>query len=141
MRTGYCPDCRAEVEITKRGGCPACGRCVGITRIRLLDETKSEGQRVLRQTEELIARTGDSMSAPVAGVSLAAELRELTNMAAEGLLSPADLERAKDALMGKTPDQRHAAIESLAALHALHKQGVLSESEFNMKKWDILSRS
>jgi len=35
---------------------------------------------------------------------------------------------------------RESSVGLLRQLHSLHKSGVLSESEFNMKKWDVLSK-
>jgi hypothetical protein len=36
-------------------------------------------------------------------------------------------------------DKAASAVELLQSLDALKKQGILSQSEFNMKKWEILS--
>lgn len=75
------------------------------------------------------------------GVSVADELARLGELKGQGLLSDGDWERAKDLFLGKEPDERQKAITNLRQLHELHKSGVLSESEFNTKKWDILSRT
>ena len=48
--------------------------------------------------------------------------------------------KAKQLLLGKPPDQQQEAARLLRSLYELHRQGVLSQSEFNLKKWDILSR-
>ncbi len=72
--------------------------------------------------------------------TLADELGRLADLRAQGAISESDWERAKDLFLGKRPDAREQAIEQLRQLYALHRSGVLSESEFNMKKWDILSR-
>ena len=50
---------------------------------------------------------------------------------------------ARDRVFGfaKAPDEREQAITNLRQLHGLRQSGVLSESEFNMEKWDVPSRS
>lgn len=73
-------------------------------------------------------------------VSTADELGRLSQLRAEGAISDVDWERAKDLYLGKRPDARQAMIEQLRGLHDLHSRGALSESEFNMKKWDVLSQ-
>jgi hypothetical protein len=74
-------------------------------------------------------------------VSVADELGKLSELRTRGAISDADWSRARDLYLGKRPDGRDQAIRQLQQLHELHRAGVLSESEFNMKKWDILARS
>lgn len=77
-----------------------------------------------------------------AGVpTIAEELGSLAALRSQGAISDSDWERAKDLFLGKRPDAQHQAVDQLRQLHDLHRAGVLSESEFNMKKWDILSRN
>ena len=52
-----------------------------------------------------------------------------------------DWERAKDLFLGKSEDARARAARELRQIYELNKSGVLSDSEFNMKKWDILART
>jgi hypothetical protein len=59
----------------------------------------------------------------------------------EGVIDTADWERAKDLFLGKPEDERDRAARGLRQLHELQKSGVLSTSEFNMKKWDVLART
>ncbi|NTW29546.1 MAG: SHOCT domain-containing protein [Coriobacteriia bacterium] len=73
--------------------------------------------------------------------SIADELSKLAELRDASVISSEDWERAKDLYLGKRPDERAAAIIQLRRLHELHRDGILSESEFNSKKWDILSRS
>ncbi len=80
-------------------------------------------------------------SATVSGSSTAEELAKLAELKAQGLLTEDDWERAKDFFLGKTPDERKQTVENLRQLHGLLTSGVLSESEFNDKKWGVLSRS
>ncbi len=96
-------------------------------------------------TARKIAKAADSaITARETGTtqtsSVAAELNKLASLRDAGVLSSGDWERAKDLFLGQKPDRREAAISHLRKLHALHSDGVLSESEFNGKKWDILSR-
>lgn len=73
--------------------------------------------------------------------SVADELGKLAVLRGQGIISDGDWERAKDLFLGKRPDAREQAIVQLRQLHDLYRTGVLSESEFNMKKWDVLSES
>ena len=81
-------------------------------------------------------------SAPVAssGGGIAEEIKKLSLLCEEGILTQEELERAKEMLLGKPPNQIDESIRLLRNLRGLQKQGVLSESEFNMKKWDVLSK-
>ena len=72
--------------------------------------------------------------------SVAEELQKLAELARLGVLSQQDWERAKQLYLGKPVNKREEAIKNLSQLYQLHKAGALSASEFNMKKWDILSR-
>lgn len=77
-----------------------------------------------------------------AGVpTVAEELGSLAALRSQGAISESDWESAKDLFLGKRPDAQQQAAEQLRQLYDLHRTGVLSESEFNMKKWDILSRN
>jgi hypothetical protein len=83
----------------------------------------------------------DASPAGVAGVAgVADELSKLAALRDGGLLSLSEWERATALHLGKPPTARDAAIAQLRSLHALYRDGVLSESEFNMKKWDVLAR-
>ena len=95
-------------------------------------------------------RRGDSsqlMDAVNAGIersqlghrSVADELSELAALRDEGTLTDDDWARAKGLFLGKQPSDRDQAVEHLRKLYELHKAGVLSESEFNSKKWDVLA--
>jgi hypothetical protein len=61
-------------------------------------------------------------------------------LANEGILTQDEWLRAKDHLIGVSPSKVDEATQLLRQLHALFVQGVLSESEYNMKKWDVLSQ-
>jgi len=72
--------------------------------------------------------------------SLADEFEKLFQLAHDGVLSSEEFKKAKEAYLGKTPDVRDLAVSNLRQLHSLYKSGVLTEGEFRLKKWDILSR-
>lgn len=74
------------------------------------------------------------------GASVASELERLAALRSSGALSEDDWARAKDLFLGKAPDAQERAVEHLRELHDLWRSGVLSESEFNAKKWEVLSR-
>jgi hypothetical protein len=67
------------------------------------------------------------------------ELDRLAVLAREGLLTDTEWTRAKELFIGKAPDAKASALDHLAEVHKLYREGVLTESEFNLKKWDILS--
>jgi len=72
--------------------------------------------------------------------SAAAEIRKLTGLLDEGILTPEEWQSAKAQLVGLKQNQVDEAVKLLRALHELVKMGGLSEAEYNMKKWDILSQ-
>ena len=72
--------------------------------------------------------------------STADELEKLAALRNSGVLSSEEWDRAKDLYLGKPPDARAAALEHLRGLFQLHRDGVLSLSEFNTKKWEVLSK-
>jgi hypothetical protein len=72
--------------------------------------------------------------------SPAAEIRKLTGLLDEGILTPEEWQSAKAQLVGLKQNQVDEAVKLLRALHELEKAGGLSEAEYNMKKWDILSQ-
>jgi Bacterial PH domain/Short C-terminal domain len=93
---------------------------------QLLDAIES--QRKLAQSSDF----------KVAGV--ADELRKLSELTQEGILTHQDFQKAKELYLGKSPSKQDEAAKLLRNLYELFRAGALSESEFNMKKWDILAR-
>lgn len=71
---------------------------------------------------------------------VADEIAKLSQLANEGILTEDELARAKDLMLGRPSSDIDQSIVLLKNLHELQRQGVLSESEFNMKKWDVLSK-
>jgi len=67
-------------------------------------------------------------------------LDQLVPLLNDGILTQEEFDRAKDGFLGATVEVRESSVGLLRQLHSLHKSGVLTESEFNLKKWDILSK-
>lgn len=84
-------------------------------------------------------RSGQHFGGPSGGDSAAA-LAALGELRRQGLLDDSDWERAKALMLGKRADEQRQAIDLLRQLHGLMEAGVISPGEFNMKKWEILSR-
>ncbi len=72
--------------------------------------------------------------------SVADEIAKLSELRSRGAITDEDWLRAKDLFLGKQHSAQELAIAQLQQLFELRKTGVLSESEFNMKKWDVLAR-
>ena len=72
--------------------------------------------------------------------AVADALDQLVPLLNDGILTQEEFDRAKDGFLGATVEVRESSVGLLRQLHSLHKSGVLSESEFNMKKWDVLSK-
>jgi hypothetical protein len=70
----------------------------------------------------------------------AEDLTKLSTLAKDGLLTSDEWTRAKDLYLSKGESAQDLAIANLKQIYDLYKQGVLSESEFNSKKWEILAR-
>jgi hypothetical protein len=68
------------------------------------------------------------------------ESPSLTPLVDEGVLSESELQDAKTALWGEPPVEFRKMTRMLTELFHLYKEGVLTESEFNSKKWEVLSR-
>lgn len=102
----------------------------------LVTQAIPEGKAFVEKLKLVVA--GRDVAPARTGV--ADELQKLAMLTREGILSEDDWARAKDHLIGVPASQVDEATQLLRQLHALRAQGVLSESEFNMKKWDILSQ-
>jgi len=103
----------------------------------LLSTFDQEAEEFTATLNQLVST---SASAPAAAMSVADEIAKLSQLADEGILSQEELTRAKEMFLGKPPSQIDESIRLLRNLKDLHKSGVLSESEFNMKKWDVMSK-
>ena len=65
----------------------------------------------------------------------------LTPLLQEGVISQEEFDRAKAGFLGTTTEAQENSASQIRQLHSLHKDGVLTAGEFNMKKWDILSKN
>lgn len=93
-----------------------------------------------RQFREQLSALLDRQSSAAGLAGAGNELEKLADLVQREMLDAADFDRAKGLLLGKPAPQVQDDIRLLENLHALWKQGALTQSEFNMKKWDILSR-
>lgn len=73
------------------------------------------------------------------GKSASQEIEKLGKLFLGGIITAEEFERGKSLFLGTPPDKAEEAIELLQNLNVLKVNGVLSQSEFNMKKWEILS--
>lgn len=94
-----------------------------------------------------MASLAANLEAILSGTSLAAQasttadaISRLAVLLEEGVLSPEEFERAKQGFVGATVEIGESASSTIRQLHSLFKAGVLTQSEFNMKKWDVLSK-
>jgi ferritin len=65
-------------------------------------------------------------------------LPTLEQMRQRGVLTNEEWQKAKDLLL-KRPEMEQTVTQKIADMYQLRLSGALSESEFNMKKWDLLS--
>lgn len=86
----------------------------------------------LRNTHATVLRGGSSG---------AGSLVELAALREQGLLSDDEWDHAKSLFLGKPVDAQQESIVLLRQLYELTRSGVLSQGEFNIKKWEILSRT
>ena len=94
-----------------------------------------------------MAALAANLEAALSGASLASQanstadaVSRLATLHNEGVLTDDEFARAKQGFMGASVEVGESATSTIRQLHSLFKAGVLSESEFNMKKWDVLSR-
>ncbi len=92
---------------------------------------------------ELVANIEAAKSGALVAMNTAVAanaLDQLVPLLNDGILTQEEFDRAKDGFLGATVEVRESSVGLLRQLHSLHKSGVLSESEFNLKKWDVLSK-
>lgn len=76
---------------------------------------------------------------PLRRKGTAREVEDLGRLLLQGVITAEEFERGKAAILGSPPDKAAAAVDLLRKLGELKAQGILSESEFNAKKWEVLS--
>ncbi len=63
----------------------------------------------------------------------------LDDLGASGALDPRELDTARQIISVRPASEAQELVDLLSGLYELHRSGVLTESEFNAKKWEILS--
>ncbi len=67
-------------------------------------------------------------------------IERIADLLSEGLITSDEFEHAKKGLVGKAPSRGDEIVGLLRQLHSLQMAGVISASEFRLKKWDLLSK-
>ena len=65
---------------------------------------------------------------------------QISSLLDEGLITKDEFEHAKQGLVGQPASRGTEIVGLLRQLHSLEQSGVLTASEFRMKKWDLLSQ-
>ena len=103
------------------------GKVTAKERVEISDEAT---KKLLRSLEPF----------PMSG-SIAIELEKLAGLVRTGAITHDEWQRAKNLYLGQPEGKkREHAIARIRELFDLCQSGAVSESEFNMVKWDILSR-
>lgn len=105
-----------------------------ITLERLVDRLRAK-REARREVRGLMSTAISQHSGSHERSGLASSIEALTSMRDAGVLSHAEWLRAKDVVL----DARGHTVATIRQLHDLYKSGALSESEFNSRKWEILS--
>lgn len=113
--------------------------------IRLSDGGKrtirSSDNKMIWQMHEALERAMTyHANASRAVPSVSDELGRLSRLLGEGVITEQDWTRTKDLFLGTQLSAQDRAVIQLEQLHALWRSGVLSESEFNTKKWEVLGQ-
>lgn len=114
------------------------GRALGKVQRRLNAETAKP--RFIVHDETAIRNDLEAIAAiPHDRRSIADELDKLATLAQEGVITHAEFNRLKSRLAGQNSGAQDV-IRLLRGLKDLEREGVLTTSEFQMKKWDVLSK-
>ncbi len=127
--------------------------CAGCSHSQLVPTTTPRGRELkelyhgstsaeerLRTSHEAATKLVERLEGAVPPSGIAEELEKLAKLVQDGALTPDEWQRAKESILGQPKDKQADAIERVAKLYRVYKSGALSQSEFNMTKWDILSR-
>ena len=90
--------------------------------------------------QNTVAKVEIANSGGFVNKSVAQEIEKLGQLFLKGVITAEEFERGKSLFLGSAPDKAASTVELLQNLDMLRKKGVLSESEFNTKKWEILGR-
>ena len=72
-------------------------------------------------------------------VDVAEQVEKLGQLFLKGVITAEEFERGKALFLGNPPNVAKKTMETLDDLYRLRQKGALSESEYNVKKWDLLS--
>jgi hypothetical protein len=72
-------------------------------------------------------------------VDVAEQVEKLGQLFLKGVITAEEFERGKALFLGNPPDVARKTMETLDDLYRLQQKGALSEGEYNIKKWDLLS--
>lgn len=112
----------------------------GIIIARKSAASKSQPPEVrLAPNQKISAKVEVTNSTSLGRKGVAQEIEKLGQLFLAGVITSEEFERGKTLFLGAAPDKAASAVELLQNLSALKQKGVLSQSEFNMKKWEILS--
>jgi protein-S-isoprenylcysteine O-methyltransferase Ste14 len=79
-----------------------------------------------------VVKTGGS-------VNVAKQLAELGELRNKGVITQEEFDRGKALFLGNPPDIAAKTLDVLDGLYKLKMNGALSESEYNIKKWELLA--
>lgn len=85
------------------------------------------------------AKSGAAIASTITSVE--GSLSRLKELLEDGVLTVEEFDRGKSALVGKAADVPESAATSLRQLNNLFLTGVLTESEYKAKKFDVLAQS
>ena len=72
-------------------------------------------------------------------VNTTEEIHKLGELFSSGVITQEEFERGKSLFLGAPKDRSQEILEALSNLQQLKNQGAISESEYNMTKWELLS--
>jgi hypothetical protein len=132
LRQNACRACGQNSAIplgTPRGGelfATYHGTVTAKERVEIEDEAT---KKLLRSLEPIPASS-----------SITLELEKLAGLVRTGAITTDEWQRAKNLYLGQPKVTREDSLGRIQKLHDLCRSGALSESEFTMVKWDILSK-
>jgi hypothetical protein len=91
-------------------------------------------QRFANDLATLVA-TGQSNNSD----NVATQIEKLDNLHKNGIITQEELASGKALFLGNPPNIAAQTLDILDGLHKLKTSGALSESEYNVKKWELLS--
>jgi len=71
--------------------------------------------------------------------NVAVQIEKLGELYKSGVITQEEFDRGKALFLGNPPDVAAKTLNILDGLHKLKTNGALSESEYNVKKWELLS--